>query len=222
MSTNESVPPWLWRFAIWGFGLSLISLAALALALANGLADPPRAGPLLWQDDFKNDVSRWQFIATPGASLQRQAGALVATFTDSAQSVVAVTEAPATDFTLEIAAAQTEGAIGAQYGLVLGWRGEGDYTAVLLNGNGYATAYGVAAGQRRDWFPFQQWPHILYGAEANRVQIHVQAERITARINDERLIEFAGDGSGKLGVMAQSAGAGRVVVSWVKVWAAAR
>lgn len=219
MPIDNSVPSWLWRAVSRGLGLSLLTIAALALALANGLADPPRAGSLLWQDDFKGEVSRWQFSVTDGASLVPRAGALIADFTGPDQSVRALTDGPIADFTLEIAAAQTEGEIGARYGLVFGWRAEGERTVVWLNGNGYVEAITLGGPQRAAGFPFQQWPHILYGSEANRVRVDVRGSHIIARINDELLAEFEADGRGQLGLIARSSGAGRVVFSWVKVWA---
>jgi hypothetical protein len=216
---TDSVPLWLWRAVTWGFGLSLIGVTALAVALANGLADPPRAGPLLWQDDFKGDVTRWQFEAAPGATLTPRDGALVASFIEAEQTVTALTDGPAGDFTLEMAAAQTEGEIGARYGLVFGWRGPSEYNVVWLNGNGYAEAFARAGPQRAEAFPFQQWPHILYGNAPNRVRVEVRGARVTARLNDELLAEFDAGAPGRLGLIARSTGPGRVVFSWIKVWA---
>ena len=218
MPTDDRIPSWLWRAATWGLGLTITGVVALALALANGLADPPRAGPLWWQDDFKTDVSRWHFISEGGAAWESGSGALVTTFTGPDQTALALADGPAGDFTLEIAAAQTEGEIGARYGLVLGWRSESEYGVVWLNGNGYAEAFTQAGPQRLEPFPFQQWPHILYGNEANRVRVDVRRGHVTARLNDERLVEFDADSRGQLGVIARSTGAGRVVFSWVKVW----
>lgn len=223
MSSAPPVPRWLWRATTWGLGATLLGVAALATALFLGLADPPRAGPLLWQEDFKADLNRWQFVTTGGAALAAQDGALAATFTAPDQLAFAVTEAPPGDFTLEVAAAQTAGESGSvRYGLVFDWQDETSYSAVLVNGNGYADAYQRAGAVREDWFPFAQWPHLLYGAEANRVRVDVRSAALSVRINDELLLkqEVAGRSASKLGVLARSAGPGRAVFSWVKVWAA--
>ena len=220
MPPDSSVPLWLWRVVTWGFGVALVAVAALAVALANGLADPPRAGPLLWQDDFKQATARWQWIAAEGATLAPRDGALVAGFTAPDQTVFALAPGVAGDFTLEIAGAQTEGALGAQYGLVFDWQDAHHYSAALLNGNGYAEAYQHSGASRADWFTWAQWPHILFGTEANRVRVDVRDTRVIARINDEVLMEttLARTSGGRLGVMARSIGAGRVVFSWVRVW----
>jgi hypothetical protein len=174
---------------------------------------------LLWEDDFRGDVSRWTWHADEGAALAPQDGALVATFTAGGQTAWATTSAPAGDLTLEIAAVQTEGAAAA-YGLVLGWQDAGRYAAVLVNANGYAHAFEQSGAARADRFPFQQWPHILAGADGNRVRVDVRGAAATARINDERLATFSAPAPGQIGVMAQSTGPGRVVFGWVKVWAA--
>lgn len=223
MSSAPPVPRWLWRTVSWGLGAALLGVAVLATALFFGLADPPRAGPLLWQEDFKADLNRWQFVTSDGATLAAQDGALAATFTAPDQLAFAVTEAPTGDFTLEVAATQTAGESGSvRYGLVFDWQDEANYSAVLVNGNGYSEAYRQAGGVRAEWFPFAQWPHLLYGAEANRVRVDVRGASLSVRINDELLLEreVAGRSAPKLGVLARSVGPGRAVFSWVKVWAA--
>jgi hypothetical protein len=69
MLTERPAPAWLWHSATWGLGLLLVLVAGLAAALALGLADPARAGPLLWEDDFKDAPDRWTWVASSGAVL---------------------------------------------------------------------------------------------------------------------------------------------------------
>ncbi|MDW8327658.1 MAG: hypothetical protein RMK99_13935 [Anaerolineales bacterium] len=223
MSSAPPVPRWLWRAVTWGLVATLFGVAALATALFFGLADPPRAGPLLWQEDFRAGLGRWRFVTTGDATLAARDGALTATFTAPDQLAFAVTEAPTGDFTLEVAAAQTSGESGSvRYGLVFDWQDEANYSAVLVNGNGYVEVYRQMGAVREDWFPFAQWPHLLYGAEANRVRVDVRGASLSVRINDELLLEreAAGRSASRLGVLARSIGPGRAVFSWVKVWAA--
>ncbi|MBI5669276.1 MAG: hypothetical protein HZC41_14830 [Chloroflexi bacterium] len=47
--STDSVPPRQWRQALALLALVIVSGAALAVALALGLADPPRAGSLAWE-----------------------------------------------------------------------------------------------------------------------------------------------------------------------------
>jgi len=122
-----------------------------------------------------------------------------------------------------VAGAAVEGP--AAYGLVFGWQDDAHYSAVLVNGNGYAEAYTQAGPQRAAWLAWQQWPHILYGVESNRVRVDVRAEgagtAVTARVNDEVLATTTLAGSaGQVGVLARGPGPARVVFSWVRLWGA--
>lgn len=226
-SPDAPVPFWLWRLARAGLAALLIGVAGLALALGLGLADPPRAGPLVWQDDFKGDTTRWTWSVSSGAALAPRSGALVADLATPEQSVFALAPAPDGDYTLEVAGAQTDGAAGAAYGLVFNWRDNAHYVAVVVNGHGYAEVYRQSGPQRSALFPLQQWPHILAGTDGNRVRVDVRGARVTVRVNDERLCEFETPSGGQLGVIARgpattaAAEPARVVFSWVRVWGAA-
>jgi hypothetical protein len=219
MHKQAAVPAWLWRAANWGLVLLAGGLAALALALFLGAADPPRAGPLRWQDDFKAGVARWALEAPPGARFDDEGGALVVEWASAAAGETmawALAAGPTGDFTLEVAGASTSGA----YGLVFGWQDPAHYSAVLINGSGYAEAYTQAGAERQRWFEWQQWPHILAGAENNRLRVDVRGGSVTARVNDEVLAaSMLPAASGRLGVVARAAGPAQVVFSWVRVWA---
>jgi hypothetical protein len=221
MSSAQRVPGWLWRIATWSFVMVVIGVAGLAGALALGWADPPRAGLFRWQDDFKSETGRWEFIAPEGGSLNPHVGALLVEFSseDTDQLALALTARPEDDFTLEVAGAQTGGASGVEYGLVFAWQDTTHYSAILINGNGYAEAYQLEGGERRDWFKWQQWPNILVGTANNRVRVDVRGTRIVARINDELLVESTTHVKGKMGLLAKSAGPAQVVFSWARVWA---
>lgn len=227
MHSDPPVPLWLWRIVTWGFGLALVGVIGLAAALSRGLADPPRAGPLVWYDDFKSGATRWEFLAPGGGTLRPTPGGLLAEFREAAprpgQFAIGLTPGPAPgrDFTLEVAGTQTAGEIGAAYGLIFAWQDATHYSAVLVNGNGYAEAYRQAGAERRDWFKWQQWPNILVGTASNRVRVDVRGTHVTLRVNDEWLTETTAEAAalGEIGVIAHSAGPGQVVFSWVKVWA---
>jgi len=207
-------PRWLWNLARWLLVGSVLSVALLTLALANGLADPPHAGPLLWEDDFKRDLARWDFSSPHWSA---QAGALAADLANAPSHMSALTNNPANNFTFEVAGAQVTGEAGAAYGLVFDWHDASHYSAVLLNNNGYAEAYQLSGPQRVTWFQWGQWPHILVGADSNRVRVDVQGERLTFRINDEILAEASTARTpGQIGLLAH--GTGRVVFSWARLW----
>ncbi len=227
MDSRHPVPLWLWRLATWGFGVAVIGVIGLAWGLSRGWADPLRAGPLLWYENFQGDLTHWEFVTTNGAKLGPGEGALLAEFTAPDQLAMGLTPGPVGDFTLEVAGTQTAGDSGAAYGLIFAWQDEAHYSAVLVNGNGYAEAYQQAGAERRDWFAWQQWPNILLGAGSNRVRVDVRGRQVIARVNDEVLVETETGAGGRVGVLARSPSAppgagpspGRVVFSWVQTWA---
>jgi hypothetical protein len=217
MWADRPAPIWLWNLARWGLLAALAGSAALAFALANGLADPPRPGPLRLSEDFKADTSRWTFLTFGGASLETASGALRATFPKTASTdpwAAALSDGPHEAFSLEIGGASDGG---LAYGVVFGWQDAAHHSAVLVNANGYARAYRQRGTERQEWFIWQQWPHILAGA--NRVRVDVIGPTATVRINDEWLVDATVEGSGKIGVIAQGHEPGQVIFSWVKLWA---
>jgi len=237
LTDDEAVPRWLWRLANWGLLLAVAAVLALAGALALGAADPPRAGPMLWQDDFKRGTQRWTLTPPAGGTLAAAEGALVADFGEvegPAQAVpsqalpsevvppqaVGLTAAPAGDFTLEVAGAAVAGETVAAYGLVYDWQDASHYSALFIDGNGYAEAYHQVGASRQTLFEWQQWPHILYGTDANRVRVDVRGAVVTLRINDELLASGPRAAAhGQLGLAARSSAPARVVFSWARLWA---
>lgn len=224
MIHDDSTPSWLWRLASRGLVVCVLGVLALAGALALGLADPPRAGPLLWQDDFKHGTQRWTLQPPPGGTLGPADGALVAVFPASAGGTAplatGLTTAPAADYTLEVAGAAVSGESVAAYGLLFDWQDNQHYSAVFMDGNGYAEAFHQSGAVRQTLFEWQEWPHILFGTDANRVRVDVRGQAVTLRINDELLAAGPRAAArGQLGLAARSGAAGRVVFSWVRVWA---
>ena len=211
----------LWRIYTWSLGIEFVIVLGLAVALYGGIADPPRAGPLLWEDDFKHATGRWELHPPSKGWLAAYGGALVAEAGGGEEQCAwALTPAPASDFTLEVAGAQTHGESSAVYGLVFDWQTADRYQAVLVNGNGYAIAYRQNGATRQEWFSWQQWPHILVGSESNRVRVDVRGRQITARVNDEYLAATGRDMVGhRLGVMMCTTTPVQVVFSWVRLWA---
>ncbi|MBI5291863.1 MAG: hypothetical protein HY872_08315 [Chloroflexi bacterium] len=213
--SNESiadVPEWLWRTARRGFVAVVLAIAAVTLAVALGVADPKPHGTLQWEDHFADAVGRWQTFgsATPAP------GGLTVSLGQTGEAGGAVAQGdPVAPFTFEAAGFQSAGAAGAAYGIVFGYRSATDYSAVLLNNNGYVEV--VTAGGK-EWMPFQQWPNILLGAEANRLRVDVAGGVGLIRINDEVLMRVP-VGEGAVGVLARATAPGQVVrFGWAKLW----
>ena len=224
MQEQGEVPAWLWRTATWVLIAALAAVLALAGGLALGWADPPRAGPLVWQDDFKQGTQRWSLAAPAGSVLTATKGALEADFAGAEAGSVAaalgLTPEPSGDYTLEIAGAAVAGETDAAYGLVFDWHDSQHYSALFMDGNGYAEAFHQVGAERQTLFEWQQWPHILYGTDANRVRVDVRGQALTLRINDELLaIGRRAAAGGQFGPAARSRRAARVVFSWARLWA---
>lgn len=227
-AAQQPVPAWLWRLASGGLLALALAVGALALGLAQGWADPPRAGPLLWQNDFKAGPGGWTFAPAPGGQLAAREGALVAEFAGDAAGQWAVglaPDAPTGDFTLEVAGAAAGQGNASAYGLVFGWRDAHHYSALLINANGYAQAYRQDGPARTTWFAWQQWPHILVGPENNRLRVDVRGPSATLRVNDEIVATVTSAATaGQVGVAAlttaRPASGGPVIFSWARLWQA--
>lgn len=205
--------------------MALVALVALVVGLAGalsaGLADPPHAGRLVWQVDFKHAaaLADWQWQAPAGSSWETSTGALVITLPQTGTQGVALAGTPVTgDFTVDVAGAQTGGPPGTAYGVVWGWRDAANFNAAVVNGNGYARVFSVRGGQRWEVFPWAQWPHILGGAEANRVRVDVRGTHITVRVNDEVVTTSHLHNAGQVGVLVRAEVPGAVTIAWVRLW----
>jgi hypothetical protein len=228
--TTDAPPVWLGRLVYGGLVAVLVGLGVLATGLALGWADPRRAGPLWWENDFKAGAGGWEFEAPAGVSMAPRDGALVADFAGGAAEQWAVGLAPAAtapsgDFTLEVAGAASDerGGGAVAYGLVFGWQDRTHYSALLINANGYAEAYRRDGAAQVDWFAWQQWPHILVGTENNRLRVDVRDDVVTLRVNDEIVTTTTSTATtGQVGVVAvaRAAAGGRVVFSWARLWGA--
>lgn len=195
---------WLWQGVRWGFVALVTGIVGLAVAVALGVADPKTAGPLLWEDHFS--AGRWETFG--GARFD--GGGLV-----MVSNGVAVTPSEAAEFTFEAAGGQSAGTIGAAYGIVFGFQSEQNYTAVLINGNGYVE---VVSADGTEWMAWQQWPNILLGVEANRLRVDVSGEEALIRINDEVLRRVPA-AEGKVGVIARALETGQEArFGWAKLW----
>jgi hypothetical protein len=155
----DTVPLWLWRGAWIALG-SVIGIGVMGVALlSGGLADPPRAGPLIWSS-----------------------GPLKALAVPSDYSITAgpILSLPATPYTLEITAAfSADSDHAARWEIV--WDNDtapGNFK-IVLDGYGF---FAVPPSQP-DSTPFI---HIRAPGQPNRVALFVSADgQGLLRINDE-------------------------------------
>lgn len=201
---------WLWISVRIGMVILVIVIVGLVVAVANGVADPQPVGSLQWEDKWQIKKNPWQIFGEGvkmGEGLEIEVG--------EAEIGGAVTRNPKAEFSFEVAGGQSGGEIGAAYGIVFGYQSPQQYTAVLINGNGYVE---VITAEGQELMAWQQWPNILLGAEANRIRVDVQKGAGIIRINDEVLLTVLVD-SGAIGVLARGSAAGQVVrFGWAKYW----
>lgn len=218
----------IWHLLNAGLLVAGVGIAALAVALSRGAADPPRAGPQLWESRFGTEGEPdWQIAPPRGGTAQTGPAGLGLTFpgapvTGPGKSAWAITTGPEGDFTFEAAGVAAAGS--PAYGLVFNWQDAAHYSALLVNGNGYAEAFRQSGREREVWFAWQQWPHIVLAGEANRLRVDQRGDRATLRINDEVLVaEVPAAAGGGLGVLARfGVEAGEVVFGWAQLWAPRR
>lgn len=191
MATSERrppPPPGVWR----GLGLVavlllLASITAIGL-ISAGVFDPRPAGDV---------VNRRELTARgvgPGETV------LIWLYEYSG----------ADTFAARLTAAWAEGEQDVGYGATVG--AEDDYLTAAVSPLGYAAVWAEQDGRREMMFPWQPWPHVRRGGEANEIQIEVSGRRVSVRVNRERLWEGERTVQGKAaGLYAQSFGQETVI-----------
>lgn len=207
---KPEIPNWLWWPVRLGFILLVVVIGGLVIAVANGVADPRPIGQLRWEEQWRAESGEWQVI---GEGVTIDKGLAIEVGRDEIGG--AVTRGEGSEFSFEVAGGQSGGAVGAAYGIVIGYQSPQQYTAVLINGNGYVE---VMTAEGRELLAWQQWPNILLGYEANRIRVDVQNGQGLIRINDE-VLQTVEVQAGALGVLTRGSAAGQVVrFGWAKFW----
>lgn len=88
-------------------------------------------------------------------------------------------------FSVRLAAAWAAGERDVGYGVAVG--ANDAYLAAAVSPLGYAAVWTEQAGRREMVLPWQPWPHVRRGSEANEIQIDVVENVVTVRVNRERL-----------------------------------
>ena len=178
--------------------LLVIALATAVFAIlliAGGAFDPQPFGPLNWQQEL-----------TP---LTLPAQERVITWLPQ--------ELPNQPYSLRLLAARERGEADIAYGLVVG--DEEAYLAVVVSPLGYLTVWQEGkncqlsmVNCQLSMMPWQTWPHVRTGEEANEIWLDVAGEQVSIRINRELLWEGQARGLGKqVGVIGESFGETAVV-----------
>lgn len=194
---NHHVPDWLWRATV----------GALALVIAGGVSAALWLGSRPVTSGQPLAVSDWGWTPGPGATLTTVNGRLVLradAITGTAYAVGAATLPGA----IQVRAARSDGPEDMGYGLVAGWRGPDEFTALLIGGDGYIAVGQMRAGAWRWRVPWQQWPHVRRGQADNLLRAECGAgcgagcgaERCRFWVNGEFAFEVDSvDVSGQVG-----------------------
>jgi len=212
---EDTLPEWFWKLLVCSvLGLSTL-VVGLASCLALGAADPETLGPLVWDISFDpetdDDVHLWSAYFSPSVPVKLGSRGITMNFVRPGMTRAFTRTGVDSAITSEISGTQIGGPPGAMLGLVFDFRSERDYAAVMLNNNGYVTAYRQHGTTREEWIPLQQWPHVLLAPHTNRLRVDISDGRATIRINDELLHHVPANGQGAVGVIAESRAPGQIV-----------
>ena len=98
--------------------------------------------------------------------------------------------APASDYSLRLTAALSEGELDSAYGLALG--AEDQYLVVAFSPVGYVSFWRQDIGRLEKIIPWRTWPHVHLGSEPNELWMDVQGGQLTSiRTNREILWQGA-------------------------------
>ena len=209
---SEPAPDWLRRLLVGGFLASLLLVLALAAVLALGAADPRPVGSLAWESNFiPPEQDNWQLVLEEPGSAVFGASGLTFDLAESDSPVFAWRPATGGAYTFAATGAQLAGTPGALYGIAFGYIAEDDYAAVLINNNGFVSAYRQNREEQTFWLPLQQWPHVLLEDEKNELRVDVERDATTIRINSEVLLTIPIATSGGVGVFAIPRASGQVI-----------
>jgi hypothetical protein len=155
--STDTVTPSQWRITLLLTSLIIIGGSLLVVLLALGVADPPRAGKLLWQTESTN-----------GWELRPQS--------DDLSLLTAPILLAGPPFTLELSA-ENSGAHASAWGI---WLSTADGVwSLLINNEGYLS---VGVNEKPHWAEFL---HIRRNSD-NKLYLNVESDGLAAiRINDE-------------------------------------
>lgn len=161
-SPHDAAPRWLRRAAwIASASVGLFVLALLVLAL-GGISDVPAAGPLTVDEPLG-------LVLAADAPNTRRADTLLHDL--------------APPLTVEVTARQVGGDPEARYGVQIGDANNG--LSVALNGHDYMAVDALHGGETTPLLTLQRFIHVRPQGEPNTIRLHVTAESVEIRINDE-------------------------------------
>jgi hypothetical protein len=188
---TPEVPRWLWITIVGGLAAVLLVAAGLVLALLLGWNDPRPGGQPDWQ----------------APDLPRAVGAAAgSTAVELLDDPAGVREARRAGFILEGTASAASGPVFNGYGFVFGAQTESDYAVFALGSDGYYAVLHIAGNEDTELVPWQQFPHIRRGTQANRMRVECADMACDFYINDEyaSTVSDASFGPGGFGLWVRS------------------
>lgn len=207
---NSAPPRWLHRLVLMALFATPGAAALVALLIALGAADPPRAAQRIWQ------AADWRWAG--GSTLTLTPG-------EAGWSTAPVSLPVGTRFTLDVRARLLPGSDpGAAWGVWLA-AADGSRIVYALSGEGYITTRRCPPGDRlpvledcpapRPEWRWTPYPRANPAGAANRVELHREAPgQVRLRLNRERLGLSAVEAAGSWGLWWRGGRADSAVLTW--------
>jgi hypothetical protein len=208
--SSEPVPGWLWCGTLAGVMLVVMVVAVGAILLARGAADPPVAGPVVWQD------ANLAWAGGPQHTILAGDGAWLAAPPPA--------RLPGDAFTLAVRARLcAESDPGAAWGVWLA-AGDGARMVYAISGDGLVTTRRCPVPAPRDinacpaarpewrWMPY---PRLALPGASNTIALHREPYgAVRLRLNDEKLGAAPVAVTGEWGVWVGGGRADRAILTW--------
>lgn len=221
---NDVAPGWLWRGGLAILSLSVLLFLGLLVATLAGMADPKPLGALIVDDQF-DSAERWLLSSSDGQDIAPAIGENhfdVSVSPGSATILGISSQKIQLPGSIELTAAQLDGASDAGYGLWWGIPTDASTVLFGVNSDGYmAILSGVHGGaQPRDW---QLFPHVAASGKENVFRADIDGGgQVVLRLNDEVAGRFHAESAGVISagffIQASSHGSALFRLVRFRVW----
>jgi hypothetical protein len=160
---DSDPPPWVWR----SIGLAAVTVLLLTVTviglISAGVFDPKPLG-----EPYQTDVPGLVSVPAGQSLLAWQEGVL-----------------PRAPFSLRLEASYVSGEADSGFGLAVG--NDSNHMIIAVSPVGYVTIQQHTGSGSDPILPWQTWPHVGRNDRSNEIQLDIQGDQATVRINREWL-----------------------------------